>query len=122
MKAQAEAGQPLDFSQLESHVGADAGPWVARLLLQELPSTEEKEEGGRGFARLHIPLLQLKIRFLEESAAQLQPEIQRAESAGDRDAHARLTKEKHGLAVEASRLKAELKSELRRPNVRDARE
>ena len=122
MKGRAEVGQALDFSELESHVGANAGPWVARLLLQELPSTEEKDQGGRGFARLHIPLLQLKIRFLEESAAQLQPEIQRAESAGDRDAHARLTKEKHGLAVEASRLKAELKSELRRPNVRDARE
>ncbi len=122
MKARAEASQTLDFSELESHVGADAGLWVARLLLQELPSTEQNEQGGRGLARLHIPLLQLKIRFLEESAARLQPEIQRAESAGDMDAHAKLTKEKHGRAVEAARLKAELKSELRRPNVRDARE
>lgn len=122
MKTRAEAGQPLDFSELESHVGADAGRWIARLLLQELPSTEEKEQGGKGLARLHIPLLQLKIRFLEESAAGLQPDIQRAENAGDMDAHARLTEEKHGRAVEAARLKAELKSELRRPNVRDARE
>ena len=122
LKSRAEAGQPLDFSDLESHVGADAGAWVARLLLQESFSGEEKEQGGRGFGRLHIPLLQLKIRFLEESAARLQPEIQKAEIAGDIDAHARLTREKHGLAVEASRLKAELKSELRRPNTGDARE
>jgi DNA primase len=122
IKIRAEAGQTLDFSELESHVGADAGPWVARLLLQDLPAAEDREEGGRGFARLHIPLLQLKIRYLEESAARLQPEIQKAESAGDMDAHVRLTKEKHGRAVEAARLKAELKAELRRPNIRDARE
>jgi hypothetical protein len=67
-------------------------------------------------------LLQLKIRHLEETAAGLQPEIQKAEIAGDKDAHAKLSREKHGLAVEVARLKAELKSELRRPSNRDARE
>ncbi len=122
MRTRAEAGQALDFSELESHVGTDAGPWVARLLLQDSPAAEDREEGGTGFARLHIPLLQLKIRYLEESAARLQPEIQKAEMTGDMDAHARLTKEKHGRVVEAARLKAELKSELKRPNIRDARE
>ena len=122
MKVRAEAGQTLDFSELVSHVGADAGPLVARLLLQEPTASEKTEEGVRGLARLHIPLLQLKIRYLEEKAVALQPDIHRAEMSGDKDAHARLSREKHGLAVEAARLKAELKSELRRPNVRDARE
>lgn len=118
----AEGNLPLDFSQIEAHVGADAGAVVARLLLQGPASAEDIEEGVRGLARLHIPLLQLKIRHLEETAAGLQPQIQEAENAGDRDAHARLSREKHGLAVEAARLKAELKAELRRPMNRDARE
>jgi uncharacterized small protein (DUF1192 family) len=67
-------------------------------------------------------LLQLKIRHLEEKAANLQPEIHRAEVSGDKDAHARLSREKHTLAVEVTRLKAELKAELRRPDLRGARE
>jgi len=122
LRAVAETDQTLDFSELESHVGADAGPLVARLLLQEPTASGKTEEGVRGLARLHIPLLQLKIRHLEEKAAALQPEIHRAEISGDKNAHARLSREKHGLAVEVARLKAELKSELRRPSSRDARE
>lgn len=122
MKAMGGGGLTLDFSELESHVGADAGPLVARLLLQESTAAEETEDGGKGLSRLHIPLLQLKIRHLEEKAASLQPEIQKAEIAGDKDAHARLSREKHGLAVEVARLKAELKSELRRPSSWGARE
>jgi DNA primase len=122
MKTLEEGGLTLDFSALESHVVADAGPLVARLMLREATAAEETEEGVKGLARLHIPLLQLKIRYLEETAASLQPEIQKAEITGERDAHERLSREKHGLAVEVARLKAELKSELRRPRSRDARE
>ena len=121
LKEMAEKGLTLDFSEVESHVGADAGVVVARLLL--LPAAaEDAEEGVRGLARLHIPLLQLKIRHLEDTAASLQPQIQKAEDAGDKDAHARLSREKHGLVVEVARLKAELKSELRRPSDRGAQE
>jgi len=115
LRALSETALTLDFSELESHVVADAGPLVARLLLEESAHPEEREKGEKGLARLHIPLLQLKIRHLEESAASLQPEIQKAEITGEKDAHARLSREKHGLAVEVARLKAELKSELRRP-------
>jgi DNA primase len=121
LKAMADGRLTLDFSQLESHVGTDAGPVVARLLLQEPAAAEETEEGVRGLARLHIPLLQLKIRHLEETAASLQPEIQKSEIAGDKDAHARLSREKQELAVQVARLKAELKAELRRPSNRGAR-
>ncbi len=121
VKGMVEKGLTLDFSEVESHLGADAGAVVARLLLKESASAEETNEGVRGLARLHIPLLQLKIRHLEETAASLQPEIQKAEIAGDKDAHARLSREKQGLAVEVARLKAELKTELRRPGNRDAR-
>ncbi len=112
----------LDFSLLESHVGADAGRLVARLLLGEVSAAEGSQGGTRGIAKLHIPLLQLKIRHLDEKAASLQPEIQRAEMSGERDAHARLSREKQTLAVEAARLKAELKAELRRSPSRGERE
>ncbi len=122
LQEMAEKGLTLDFSELESHLGADAGAVVARLLLRESASAEESKEGVRGLARLHIPLLQLKIRHLEDTAARLQPEIQKAEFAGDKNAHARLSREKQELAVEVARLKAELKSELRRPSQREAQE
>jgi DNA primase catalytic core len=115
IKQMGEEGATLDFSRLESHVGADAGAVVARLLLKEPTAGEDSEERAKGLARLHIPLLQLKIRQLEDMSSGLQPEIQKAENAGDKDAHARLSREKHRLAVEVARLKAELKSEVRRP-------
>ena len=47
-------GLTLDFSELESHVGADAGPLVARLLLQEPTASGENGRGGRGASRAYI--------------------------------------------------------------------
>ena len=90
-------------------------------MLHEPGEAAHGEEEVKGLARLHIPLLQLKIRHTEEAAAGLQPEIQKAEISGDKDAHARLSREKQGLAVEVARLKAELKAELRRPMNRDVK-
>ncbi|MGE5344482.1 MAG: DNA primase [Acidithiobacillales bacterium] len=121
LKEMVRKGLTLDFSELESHLGADAGAVVARLLLKESASAEETNEGVRGLARLHIPLLQLKIRDLTRKAESLQGDIHRAEMSGDKDVQAQLAREKQGLAVEEARLKAELKSELRRPSKRDAR-
>jgi DNA primase len=110
LKTLSEEALTLDFSSLESHVGADAGPLIARLLLQE-GATEEREEGQKGLARLHKPLLQLKIRHLEERALNLQPEIHVAESSGDSAQRERLLTEKQALSAEIRRLK----QELRRP-------
>jgi hypothetical protein len=58
--------------------------------------------------------MQLKIRLLEETARNLQPEIQNASSAGDQKAGEAATRRKQELAEEIRRLKAELKAETQR--------
>jgi DNA primase len=106
--------EALDFSSLTTHLGADAGPVAARLLLREGNLRTEGVGAGagtEGLSRIHIPLMQLKIRLLEESARNLQPEIQNALSAGDRPAAETATRRKQELAEEIRRLKAELKAE-----------
>src|SRR5450830_1206197 len=82
LKAIKGAPATLDFSEFTSHLGADAGPLAAELLLQQGNSRAEIP-GESGLSRIHIPLLQLKIRFLEDSAKGLQPEIQNAAAAGN---------------------------------------
>ncbi|HQQ79118.1 MAG TPA: toprim domain-containing protein, partial [Thermoanaerobaculia bacterium] len=112
------ASQPgtLDFSSLTTHLGADAGPVAAQLLLREGGPKAESggTAGSEGLSRIHIPLLQLKIRLLEETAKNLQPEIQSASSAGDRPAGDAATRKKQDLVEEIRRLKAELKAETAR--------
>ena len=106
----------LDFSSLTTHLGADAGPVAAQLLLRE--GNQRTDGGGtagsEGLSRIHIPLMQLKIRLLEETAKNLQPEIQSASSAGDRPAGDAATRKKQDLVEEIRRLKAELKAETAR--------
>jgi DNA primase len=106
----------LDFSSLTTHLGADAGPVAAQLLLREgNPRTEGVgTAGSEGLSRIHIPLMQLKIRLLEETARNLQPEIQTASSTGDRPAAEAATRKKQDLVEEIRRLKAELKAETAR--------
>ena len=112
------ASQPgtLDFSSLTTHLGADAGPVAAQLLLRESNPRAESgiAAGSEGLSRIHIPLMQLKIRLLEETARNLQPEIQNASSAGDQKAGEAATRRKQELAEEIRRLKAELKAETQR--------
>jgi DNA primase len=106
----------LDFSSLTTHLGADAGPVAAQLLLRESNPRAESglTAGSEGLSRIHIPLMQLKIRLLEETARNLQPEIQNASSAGDQRAGEAATRRKQELAEEIRRLKAELKAETQR--------
>lgn len=112
------ASQPgtLDFSSLTTHLGTDAGPVAAQLLLREgnLRAEGAATEASEGLSRIHIPLMQLKIRLLEETAKNLQPEIQTAASAGDRPAGDAATRKKQDLAEEIRRLKAELRAETAR--------
>jgi DNA primase catalytic core len=112
------ASQPgtLDFSSLTTHLGADAGPVAAQLLLREGEprAGTAGRAGSEGLSRIHIPLLQLKIRLLEDMAKRLQPEIQSATSAGDPAAQGSATRRKQELAEEIRRLKAELKAETAR--------
>lgn len=112
------ASQPgtLDFSSLTTHLGSDAGPVAAQLLLREgsLRAEGAAAEGSEGLGRIHIPLMQLKIRLLEETARNLQPDIQSAASTGDRPAAEAATRKKQDLAEEIRRLKAELRAETAR--------
>jgi DNA primase len=124
--AGSDPGRPLDFSELESHVGARAGLVVARLLLQEpekdsgtASGSSESDsraagpKGGlEGLGRLHKRLLQLKIRQLEERVAALQSEIRSAERAGDSAQYNETLTRKLAAVGELARLK----QELRRPS------
>ncbi len=126
LKARGEEPATLDFSEFTSHLGADAGPLAAELLLQSGNSRAEtpgesgeksrdtngdKSEQNSGLSRIHIPLLQLKIRFLEDSAKNLQPEIQTAAAAGNVEGREAAYRRKQALVEEIRRLKAELKAE-----------
>ena len=107
----------LDFSQLTSHLGADAGPLAAELLLRQGNSGAETpgQSGDKsGLSRIHIPLLQLKIRSLEETAKGLQPEIQDAAAAGNLEGRDAAYRRKQTLVEEIRKLKAELKAETAR--------
>lgn len=111
----------LDFSQLTSHLGADAGPLAAELLLRqgdsraETPGESGDKSGDKsGLSRIHIPLLQLKIRSLEETARGLQPEIQDAAAAGNLPGRDAAYRRKQALVEEIRKLKAELKAETAR--------
>lgn len=84
---------------------------AARLLLSEPPRLDESLDAP-DLEKLRKPLLQLKIRRLEERGAELQPEIAAAEARGDRDGWTALLAEKQKLSGEVRRMK----QELRRPN------
>jgi DNA primase len=114
---QARSHEPatLDFSEFTSHLGADAGPLAAELLLQSAGNSRAEipgESGDKiGLGSIHIPLLQLKIRHLEEAAKGLQPEIQKAAATGDSEGRETAYRRKQALVEEIRRLKAELKAE-----------
>jgi DNA primase len=101
----------LDFSELQSHLGGGAGVLAARLLLSVPPRTDETSAVA-DLEKLRKPLLQLKIKRLEERGVELQPLISAAEARGDRDGRTALLAEKQKLSEEVRRMKRE----LRRPD------
>jgi DNA primase len=113
LKAFSDEPASLDFSYLTSHLEGAAGPLAAELLLKEGNSRPETQ-GERGLGAIHIPLLQLKIRSLEEAAGSLQPEIQNAAGAGNVEERDAAYRKKQALVEEIRRLKSELKAETAR--------
>src|SRR5262249_45664878 len=112
----------LDFLGLQSPLGPGAGLVVARLFLREVQESETPahntgeerdsaggQDGTHSLGKLHKPLMQLKIRQLEERGTLLLSEIQAAERAGDSGRRLDLFKEKSRLAAEIQRLRSELK-------------
>ena len=84
---------------------------AARLLLSVPPRTDETSAVA-DLEKLRKPLLQLKIKRLEERGVELQPLISAAEARGDRDGRTALLAEKQKLSEEVRRMKRE----LRRPD------
>ena len=83
---------------------------AARLLLSD-PLRPSESPGVPDLEKLRKPLLQLKIRRLEERGVELQPMIAAAETRGDRVGWSALLAEKQKLSEEVRRMK----QELRRP-------
>lgn len=111
LKSLALEADALDFSELQSHLGGGAGALVARLLLSDSRQTDETP-AAPDLEKLRKPLLQLKIRRLEERGVELQPLIAQAEARHDRDGRTALLAEKQKLSEEVRRMK----QELRRPD------
>lgn len=111
LKALAPEADALDFSELQSHLGGGAGALVARLLLSDSRQMDANP-AAPDLEKLRKPLLQLKIRRLEERGVELQPLIAQAEARHDRDGRTALLAEKQKLSEEVRRMK----QELRRPD------
>jgi hypothetical protein len=111
LKSLAPKADALDFSELQSHLGDGAGALVARLLLSDSRQLNENP-AAPDLEKLRKPLLQLKIRRLEERGVELQPLIALAEARHDRDGRTALLAEKQKLSEEVRRMK----QELRRPD------
>jgi hypothetical protein len=105
------ATDTLDFSELQSHLGVGAGVLAARLLLSDPPRLDGNPVAP-DLEKLRKPLLQLKIRRLEERGVELQPMIAAAEARVDRDGRSALLAEKQKLSEEVRRMK----QVLRRPD------
>ncbi len=111
LKSLAPEADALDFSELQSHLGGGAGALVARLLLSDSRQMDANP-AAPDLEKLRKPLLQLKIRRLEERGVELQPLIAQAEARHDRDGRTALLAEKQKLSEEVRRMK----QELRRPD------
>ena len=83
----------------------------ARPLRSDPPRLAETPDAP-DLENLRKPLLQLKIRRLEERGVELQPMIASAEARDDRDGRIALLAEKQKLSEEVRRMK----QELRRPD------
>jgi DNA primase len=111
LKSLGSATDTLDFSELQSHLGVGAGVLAARLLLSDPPRLDGNPVAP-DLEKLRKPLLQLKIRRLEERGVELQPMIAAAEARVDRDGRSALLAEKQKLSEEVRRMK----QVLRRPD------
>ncbi|HUM03038.1 MAG TPA: DNA primase [Thermoanaerobaculia bacterium] len=109
LKTRSEKGLTLDFSEVQPHLEAVAGQVAARLFLEgpEPASANQQREDERGLARLHKPLLLLKIRQLTLRLESLTREVAEAAAKGDVARRDALQIEKSRVSAERRRLDSE---------------
>ena len=109
LKTRSEKGLTLDFSEVQPHLEAVAGQVAARLFLEgpEPASANQQREDERGLARLHKPLLLLKIRQLTLRLEGLTREVADAAANGDVARRDALQIEKSRVSAERRRLESE---------------
>ncbi len=98
----------LDFSTVTSHLEGATERLALRLLVRE-PDHDAHRDRKQDKGEPPKALLLLKIRFLDERAATLQPEIQKAAAAGDVTKREELKREKGRLVAESAQLKRALR-------------
>ncbi len=119
LKERAEGGFTLDFSELATHLGADAGPVALQLLLRESDESvplAALRRSEAGLANAHKSLLILHIRHMERRLQETQARIRDAEQNGETAGLESAFEEKRALSKEISRLKAEFHHMGKRPN------
>jgi DNA primase len=112
LSANAENPASLDFSELSTHLGEDAGAVALQFLLSEssenrLPAMSER--GGMGLADARISLLLLQIRRKETILDSLQAKTRKAVEDGDSERIRTAMEEKRVLSQELARLWAEFR-------------
>jgi DNA primase len=109
LKTRSEKGLTLDFSEVQPHLEAVAGQVAARLFLEgpEPASANQQREDERGLARLHKPLLLLKIRQFTLRLEGLTREVAEAAANGDVARRDALQIEKSRVSAERRRLESE---------------
>ena len=99
------------FPNFNPILGSARGCWRPGFSCRTPPRLDDHPDAP-DLEKLRKPLLQLKIRRLEERGVELQPMIAAAEARGDRDERDALLAEKQKLSEEVRRMK----QELRRPD------
>lgn len=98
-KSAISAGQPIDYSQIATHLRGEA----ELTLLSEVTLTEDLDEAA--VARLDEVLIPMQKAFIERRKREIQQDIEEAVRNGDQDRERRLDAEKLELSRMSSTLK-----------------
>jgi len=99
IKSEISAGQPIDYSQIATHLRGEA----ELTLLSEVTLTEDLDEAA--LARLNEVLIPMQKGYIERRTQEIQRELVEAERSADEDRVARLWIERRDLLRMLSKLK-----------------
>jgi len=99
IKSEISAGQPIDYSQIATHLRGEA----ELTLLSEVTLTEDLDEAA--LARLNEVLIPMQKGYIERRTQEIQRELVEAERSADEDRVGRLWIERRDLLRMLSKLK-----------------